>query len=210
MGCLCQRRKLQQSKRETTVHQAGSSNEGADFESKVPDELKGKPTDTSKGTSLKPGVPDVSTMDSSKSENESWGDSDNEYVHAPKDYVPTNDEMNDESNDVIEEEYERINEELYGDVNVRLTNVEPDDEEKGDMEMTNVETEDAEHENVNQEGACNQVKDDAQATQKTEGPILSSSISFDYVAKYLNFDNIPPVDTEVVFMLDINVQHEVP
>ncbi|GKG46801.1 hypothetical protein Tco_0503998, partial [Tanacetum coccineum] len=28
--------------------------------------------------------------------------------------------------------------------------------------------------------------------------------------KYLNFDNIPLVDTEVVSMLDINVQHEVP
>ncbi|GKF54537.1 hypothetical protein Tco_0161447, partial [Tanacetum coccineum] len=58
--------------------------------------------------------------------------------------------------------------------------------------------------------ASNQVKDDAQETQKTEGPIPSSSISSDYAAKYLNFDNIPSVDTEVVSMLDINVQHEVP
>ncbi|GKC18874.1 hypothetical protein Tco_1021024 [Tanacetum coccineum] len=54
----------------------------------------------------------------------------------------------------------------------------------------------------------NQVKDDAQATQKTEVPIPSSSISSDYAAKYLNFDNIPPVDVKVVSMLDINVQHE--
>ncbi|GJV18391.1 hypothetical protein Tco_1367411 [Tanacetum coccineum] len=56
----------------------------------------------------------------------------------------------------------------------------------------------------------NQVKDDVQATQKTEGLIPSSSIFSDYAAKYLNFDNIPPVDIEVVSMLDINVQHEVP
>ncbi|GKF58500.1 hypothetical protein Tco_0172037, partial [Tanacetum coccineum] len=83
---------------------------------------------------------------------------------------------NDESHDVTEEEYERINEELYGDVN----------------------------------DAGNQVKDDAQATQKTEGPIPSSSISSDYAAKFLNFDNIPPTDTKVVSMMDINVQHEVP
>ncbi|GJT18529.1 hypothetical protein Tco_0877235 [Tanacetum coccineum] len=47
------------------------------------------------------------------------------------------------------------------------------------------------------------------ATQKTEGPIPSSSISFDYAAKYLNVDNITPVDTDVVSMLDINVRHEV-
>nr|GEY54075.1 hypothetical protein [Tanacetum cinerariifolium] len=35
--------------------------------------------------------------------------------------------------------------------------------------MTNADTEDAKHENVIQESAVNQVKDDAQATQKTEG-----------------------------------------
>ncbi|GKC82341.1 hypothetical protein Tco_1138058 [Tanacetum coccineum] len=124
---------------------------------------------------------------------------DDEYIHTLDDYVPTDDETNDESDDVTEEEYERINEELYGDVNVSLTDAEPADKEKDDKEMTV-----AGHVNVNQEGACNQVKDDAQATQKTEGPIPSSSISSDYAAKYLNFDNIPPVDTKVVSMLDIN------
>ncbi|GKB83213.1 hypothetical protein Tco_0950108 [Tanacetum coccineum] len=76
--------------------------------------------------------------------------------------------------------------------------------------MNNTEIVDAEHENVNQGGAGNQVKDDAQVTHKTEGLIPSSSISSHYAAKYLNFDNIPPVDTEVVSMLDVNVQHEVP
>ncbi|GKB88451.1 hypothetical protein Tco_0960723, partial [Tanacetum coccineum] len=130
---------------------------------------------------------------------------DDEYVHTPEHYVPTKDETNDESDYVTEEEYERINEELYGDVNVSLTDAEPADKEKDDEEMT-VDV----HVNINQEGAGNQVKDDAQATHKTEGPILSSSISSDYDAKYLNFDNIPPVDVEVVSMLDINVQHEVP
>ncbi|GKD67500.1 hypothetical protein Tco_1309608 [Tanacetum coccineum] len=183
---------LRRSKRDTTIHQEG--------------------------------VPDVSTIDSSESENESWGDSgdeaneqsndkdeqsdddreqandkrtefddkeeetqDDEYIHTPDDYVPTNEEIKDETDDVTEEEYERINEELYGDVNVSLTDVEPAKKEKDDEEMTV-----AFHVNVNQEGAGNQVKDDAQATQKTEGPIPSSSISSDYAAKYLNFDNIPP------------------
>ncbi|GJY39012.1 hypothetical protein Tco_0425376 [Tanacetum coccineum] len=130
---------------------------------------------------------------------------DDEFVHTPEDYVPTDDETNDESNDVTEEEYERINEDLYGDVNVSLTDVEPAKKEKDDEEMTVTS-----HINVNQEGAGNQVKDDAQATQKTDALIPSSSILSDYAAKFLNFDNIPSTDTEVIYMMDINVQHEVP
>ncbi|GJS86582.1 hypothetical protein Tco_0769218 [Tanacetum coccineum] len=96
-------------------------------------------------------------------------------------------------------------EELYGDVNISLKDVEPAHKEKVDEEM-NVTVQ----VNVNQKGAGNQVMDDAQATQKTEVPIPSSSISSDYTAKYLNFDKIPLVDTEVVSMMDINVQHEAP
>ncbi|GKD40144.1 hypothetical protein Tco_1260351 [Tanacetum coccineum] len=228
---------LRRSKRETTIHQAGSLSEGADSESKVCDEPKGKSTDTSEGTGLKLGVPDVSKGDSSKSEYESWGDSrdedvddqqgddertesddeltktdnpktgeneeeiqDDKFVHTLEDYVPTDDE----SNDVTKEEYERINEEQYGDVNVSLTDAESA-EKKDDAEMTV-----AGPVNVNQEGAGNQVKDDAQATQKTDAPIPSSSILSDYTSKFLNFDNIASTNTEVVSIMDINVQHEVP
>ncbi|GKA72581.1 hypothetical protein Tco_0778797 [Tanacetum coccineum] len=132
-----------------------------------------------------------------ESDDEERKTQDDEFVHTPDDYVPTNDETDYESDDVTEEEYERINEELYGDVNVRLTVTELDDNEKCDVKMINVDTEDDEHENVIQESVGNLVKDDAQETQKTECPIPSSSISSDYAAKYLNFDNIPPVDTEV-------------
>ncbi|GKA29312.1 hypothetical protein Tco_0715557 [Tanacetum coccineum] len=198
----------QKSKQETSIHKVGGSSEGANFESEVPDEPKGKSTDTSEGTSLKPGVPDVSTTDSSESENKSWGDSgdeaneqsddkdeqtnddheqaddeqtesddeeeetqDDEYVHTPDDYVPTDDETKDESNDVTMEEYERINEELYGDVNISLTDAEPTDKEKDDEEMTV-----AGHVNINQEGAGNQVKDDSHATQKTEVSVIPEHI----------------------------------
>ncbi|GKA22302.1 hypothetical protein Tco_0708264 [Tanacetum coccineum] len=147
---------LKRSKRDTNIHQTGGSSERADFESEVPDEPKVKSSDTSEGTGLKPGVPDVSKADSSESEtdsenqetNEDEEETEDEFVHTPPNYVPTDDETNDESNDVTKEEYESINEELYGDVNVRLTDVEPDDEDKGDKEMTNAKIEDAEHENV--------------------------------------------------------------
>ncbi|GJX19379.1 hypothetical protein Tco_0222056 [Tanacetum coccineum] len=135
-------------------YQAGGSGDGTDSKPGVPDEPKGKSVDTNKGTGLKPRVPDVSKAESFESEYESWGDSgdeanvqetnddeeesDNEFVHTPEDYVPTDDEANDETKDVDEEEYEKISEELYGDVNVRLTYAEHNDEEKGDVDMTNV------------------------------------------------------------------------
>ncbi|GKB83723.1 hypothetical protein Tco_0950618, partial [Tanacetum coccineum] len=118
-----------------------------------------------------------------ESDDEEEEKQDDEYKHTPDYYVPTYEEINDESKEFDKEEYE----DLYGDVNIS----------------------DAELKNVNQEGEGNQVKDDAQATHKTEGPIPSSSISFDYAAKYLNFDNIPLVYIEVVSILDINVQYEV-
>ncbi|GKB39097.1 hypothetical protein Tco_0884039, partial [Tanacetum coccineum] len=155
---------LRRSKRETTIHQACGSR-----------------------------VPDVSKADSSKSENESWGDNDDEANEQSDDErtesgnEPTEIDNPKTSNDEEEtqddefEEYERINEELYGNVNVSLTDVEPVDKEKDDEEMSVVG-----HVNANQEGAGNQVKDDAQATQKTDAPI------------------------PIISMMDINVQHEVP
>ncbi|GKC17420.1 hypothetical protein Tco_1014202 [Tanacetum coccineum] len=186
---------LKRSKRETNIDQAGGLSEGADFESKVPDEPKGKSIDTSEGTCLKPGVSNVSKDSENQETNDDEEETEDEFVHTPLNYVPTH--------DIILEEYERTNEELYGDVNVSFTDVEPVDKEKDDEEMIV-----AGHVNINKEGASNQVKDDAQVTQKTE-VTLSSSISSNYAAKFLNFDNIPLADTEVISMFDINVQHEV-
>ncbi|GJW70590.1 hypothetical protein Tco_0127507 [Tanacetum coccineum] len=70
--------------------------------------------------------------------NDDQEESDDEFVHTPPNYVPTDDEMNDESNDVDEEEYDRIEKELYGDVNVRLADVEQVDEGEEDANMTHV------------------------------------------------------------------------
>ncbi|GKG14298.1 hypothetical protein Tco_0353898, partial [Tanacetum coccineum] len=50
---------LKKSKEETHKLQASGSSKGANFELEVPDESKAKPSDTSEGTGLKPGVLDV-------------------------------------------------------------------------------------------------------------------------------------------------------
>nr|GEW95565.1 hypothetical protein [Tanacetum cinerariifolium] len=163
------------------------------------------------------GVLDV-PKDQSESENVSWGDSgdhddnnnddSNDDASNDKDVRESDDDhdkADDERTESDDEEEEKLDDEF---IHTPDDYVHTDDEindKSSDVEMTVYG-----QVNVDQEGAGNQVKDDAQATQKTEGLILSSSISSDYTAKYLNFDKILPVDTEVVPMLDINVQHEVP
>ncbi|GJR73416.1 hypothetical protein Tco_0085781 [Tanacetum coccineum] len=177
------------------LHASGLG-DGVSSQPKVPDELKDKTTSTNKGTGTIPGVPDV-PKDQSKSENKSW-----EIVEMImivmmiiammmmvmilKLMLIMKKLMINRQNLMMKSKKHkmmRVNEEEYEEI-------------YGDV-------------NISLKNG-NQVKDDVQETQKTEGLIPSSSIFSDYAAKYLNFDNIPPVDIEVVSMLDINVQHEVP
>ncbi|GJT29482.1 hypothetical protein Tco_0909757 [Tanacetum coccineum] len=192
---------IKQSRRETNIHQVGGSSEGANLESEIADEPKGKSSDTSEGTGLKPRVPDVFKADSSESEYESWGDSGDE----------ANEKGDDE--DVLEsdDDHEQADDKQTEFDNPRTSD---DEEETQDDEYVHtledyVPTDDETNDETN-DSADNQVKDNTQATQKTEVPLPSSSISSDYAAKFLNFDNIPSADTKVVSMLDIKVQHEVP
>nr|GEX07039.1 hypothetical protein [Tanacetum cinerariifolium] len=70
-----------------------------------------------------------------------------EYVHTPNDYVPTDDE----TRNVDDEEYVCINEELYNDVNVEMKDVDLANKVKGDEDMIDAEKVDVEHEEINQE-----------------------------------------------------------
>nr|GEV98155.1 hypothetical protein [Tanacetum cinerariifolium] len=79
------------------------------------------------------------------------GDEDTDDQQDDDERTEFNDEPTKTDNPKISEEYERINGELYGDVNVNLTDAEPADKEKYDAEMTV-----AGHANANQEGANNQ------------------------------------------------------
>ncbi|GKA44048.1 hypothetical protein Tco_0736772 [Tanacetum coccineum] len=184
---------IKRSKRETDIHQAGGSSEGAGLEPEVPDEQKGKSTDTNSDDD------DDDDQQSNDEGNESNNDKDanlnktddekeDEFVHTHNDYVPTDDE------NIDDEEYDRINKEMYSDVNVELKEIETADEEKGDQ--------------VNDHAL--EIVTTALTTQKTRVPLQSSSISSDYATKFLNFDNIPLTDIEIISMLDIKVQHEDP
>ncbi|GJV03677.1 hypothetical protein Tco_1337246 [Tanacetum coccineum] len=178
---------VKRSKREINIYQVGGLSKGVDLELEVPDEQKVKSIDTGEGTSLKPGVPDVSKADSSKSEYESWGES--------KDDTDDDDKQSDDERTMSanlrtnDEEYEHINKEMYDDVNVELKDEETVDEGKGD-----------------------QVKDDAQATVTAAPATQKTKVSLFYLIrlchKINNFDNIPSANTKIISMMDIKVQHE--
>ncbi|GJS97738.1 hypothetical protein Tco_0804706 [Tanacetum coccineum] len=151
---ILQENSLLEFKSETLLVCLCGSSDGAGLELEVPDDPKGKSIDTCEGTSLKPGVLDTSKADSSESEYESWGDSgdeanvketnddeeetDDEFVHTPQTMYQLMMKRMMNPMNVDKEEYDRIDKELYGDVNVRLTDAEQDDEGEEDADMTGV------------------------------------------------------------------------
>ncbi|GJV00816.1 hypothetical protein Tco_1330086 [Tanacetum coccineum] len=81
-----------------------------------------------------------------------------------------------------------------------------------DAEMT-----DDGHDDVTQETTFDQVKDDAHVTfraahvtQRTEVPLQSSSVSSDVASQFLNLDNVPLANNEIIYMMNVDVRHEDP
>ncbi|GJZ34339.1 hypothetical protein Tco_0580156 [Tanacetum coccineum] len=242
------KRKLENHK----LHASGSG-DGVGSQPKVPDESEYKRTGTDKGTGTNPRVPDVPKYQP-KSENESWGDSDDDSHDDDSDDASNDDDDDDDSdaggdneasdsektdsdkdenpnlnqNEEEEEEYEEEYvrtpdsygftdedeeyEELYKDVNVRLKDTEHEEGGKRDAKMTDDGRDDG-----TQHTTYEQVKDDEHViltivhnTQKTKVPLQSSSISSDFTNQSLILDNAPPIDNEVMYMMNIKVRHEEP
>nr|GEZ18206.1 hypothetical protein [Tanacetum cinerariifolium] len=191
------------SKKKTSVQ--AQKHKGVGSKPEVPDEPKGKSIHTSEEFVSKLEVSNVSkaiiesdndkSIDLNKTDDEEETQED-EFVHAPDDYIPTDDE----TRDVDDEEYDHINEEMYDDMNVELKDADLIDEGKGDEEMFDAEKVNAEHKEANQE------------KEKTDAPPSSScqSVSSSYGSIFLNLDNISSVETEIISMLDVQVQHENP
>ncbi|GJV36612.1 hypothetical protein Tco_1409089 [Tanacetum coccineum] len=97
--------------------------------------------------------------------------------------------MDDETDDVDDEEYDRINKEMYDDVNVELKDAEFADAGKGDEEITDAEKVNVELEEVNQEVAGDQVKDDAQATVTAAPCSETEIISNEFECLKVNHEN---------------------
>nr|GEU35942.1 hypothetical protein [Tanacetum cinerariifolium] len=105
---------IKQRRRETNIHQAGGSSEGVGLELKVPEEHKGKSSDTKSSDERTESDDDDKAVDLNKTDDEE----ENEFVHKPDDYVPTHDE------NVDDEEFDRFNKDMYSDVNVEMKDIE--------------------------------------------------------------------------------------
>ncbi|GKC23967.1 hypothetical protein Tco_1026117 [Tanacetum coccineum] len=100
------------------------------------------------------------------------------------------------------------------DVDARLEEPTQTGKEVVQGEGADVEMIDAQQGNENLETTQEQVVEDAHVTistvtKKTEVPSTSSSRSSDLASKFLNFSDIPHIDAENVYPLDVHVHHEV-
>ncbi|GKE29303.1 hypothetical protein Tco_1444687, partial [Tanacetum coccineum] len=212
--------------------------DGTDFESRVPDEQQRKIFGTDKGTGTKLGVPDVPKYDC-EIEKESWGnsgeeddddeddtedesdndsndddgdnddnndDSDHERTESNKDEYPNLNQSNKEH----EEEEEYVDERVHTPENYELT----DEEDNADnaKEENEEEKDDAEelYKDVNVEEDAHVTLTVVHDTQKTEGPMQSSSVSSNFIDKLLNIENTSPADNEIASLMDTTVRHEKP
>ncbi|GKA11229.1 hypothetical protein Tco_0690662 [Tanacetum coccineum] len=186
----------------------------------------GKTKDTSEGTSMKLGVPDVSKEDSSNSDDDSWGNSkdenddfndedddggndydsgsnedeqDEEYV-----IIPEKDESNDEEKMYEEEEDDDVAMELYGYLNLT--------QGLKDTDMIKAEQGGRDQLNASHESEFVQEEDDGHVTlmtihDKAEGTMQSSSISSDFTCKLLDLDNTGPNVNEIASLMNTLTVH---
>ncbi|GJT05756.1 hypothetical protein Tco_0840218 [Tanacetum coccineum] len=146
------------------------------------------------GTGSKPGVPDEPKGKSGDSgdeanvqeTNDDDEEFDDDFIHTPPNY------------------YHQLRMKRMMNP-IRLTDAEQDDEEKEDADMI-----DAAHVQFVVQATTTATPAIQNAT--TEVPLFSSShsVSSNYTSAFLNLENLQSTKTEVVSMLDINVQHEVP
>ncbi|GKD63738.1 hypothetical protein Tco_1305846, partial [Tanacetum coccineum] len=112
------------------------------------------------------------------------------------DYSNDNDDDDNDANDDDNQEDDEVTKELYKDVNVNLGNE--------DADMTNAES------GYEQEEDAHVTLTAVHDAQKTEGPMLSSSVLSDFTEKLLNFENVSPTDNEIASLMDTTVHNEEP
>ncbi|GJV32075.1 hypothetical protein Tco_1392475 [Tanacetum coccineum] len=127
--------------------------------------------------------PDLNLKDDKEEETQ-----DNEYVHTPDYYVPTDEETNDDNKEFDEEEHD----DLYKVVDVKSLNVECAKEGKGNTEMT-----DTSREDVSQEKSYEQVVDDAHVT-------ITQKIEIAYLMKIKGHNEEPSSQTSSHFTIPIS------
>ncbi|GJU84743.1 hypothetical protein Tco_1292289 [Tanacetum coccineum] len=228
-----------QSKKDFYMSHASGSGDRTDFESRVLDEQQRKISGTDEGIGTKPGVLDVPKYDY-ESEKESWGDSGEEEDNDEDDTKEEsdndgndddgdnddNDDDGDNDDNDDESDHERI--ESDRDENPNLNQSNKDHEEEEDKyvneftdeednadnakEENEEEIDDAEelYRDVNVEEDAHVILTTVHDTQKTEGPMQSSSVSSDFTDKLLNFEKASLTDNKIASLIDTTIRHEEP
>nr|GEX02520.1 hypothetical protein [Tanacetum cinerariifolium] len=175
------------------LHPSGLG-DGFSSQPKVLDESEDKITCRHEGTQGNDDDSIKVTKDDDEDDVESDANEDKEASDSEKTNFDEDENLNVNKNDDEEEDHE---EECKG-----------EKERKGDTEMTDADK------SISQEISYEQVVDDAYVTltttQKTEGSMQSSSVSSDFASKFLNLDNVPPADNEVVSMMNVKTFYSIP
>ncbi|GKA19813.1 hypothetical protein Tco_0699728 [Tanacetum coccineum] len=199
---------------------------GVSFQPKVHDEQEDKTTGINEGTGTIPGVPNVPKYQS-KSENESWRDS-------------RDDDSNDDDNDdvtimmmmmltmMLMVTMKQVTVKRLILMKMRILVSIRTKMKKKNMKKSIMQSHGREKREMERCQMCGrggmvlskiQLQDEEDAyvtlttahiTQKIEGLMQSSSVSSDFASQFLNLDNVPPTDNEVVSMMNVKVSHEEP
>nr|GEU48965.1 hypothetical protein [Tanacetum cinerariifolium] len=178
------------SKTDFHISQASSSDDGVDFQSKVPDKQQQKTSSTDKGTGTIPGVTDVPTYEYDHDDNDD--DDQTEYKEEDVDegvHTPSGDEFNeeeklDDEETMDDEEDDEVLKELYKDVNVNLEK--GFEQEKEDAHVTLTLVSDA---------------------QKADEPVQSYSVSSKFTSKFLNLKNPSLADNEIASLMETSAPY---
>ncbi|GJX89188.1 hypothetical protein Tco_0341202 [Tanacetum coccineum] len=213
---------LKKSKLETHKLHVSGLGDGVGSQPKVLDEQEDKTTGTDEGTGTKPGILDVPKY-LSKSENESWRDSgDDESNDDDNDEVTKDDDNDDVESDADGDKEASNSEKTNSDEDENPNLNQNDDEEEEHVHTPDIFEfikDDEEYEELYKDvnTTYEKVKDDEHVilttvheTQKTEVSLQSSSVSSDYANQFMNLDNVPPTDTEVISMMNVKIRHNEP
>nr|GEV17531.1 hypothetical protein [Tanacetum cinerariifolium] len=200
--------KLATKRSKTQIHisQASDSGDGTDFESGVPNE----PTSQDDWCRVRNGYSTSDKSDGNDDDDDGGSDdhdddSNDERTESNRDEIPDSNLTNVEQTEQEEKEYnDEITKELYKEVNMNLGN--------DDNEMTNADKGGSGQQNVSQGSGFEQVEEDAHValttilqTHKTDEPVQSSSVSFDFISKLLNLENPSLADNEIASLMETSV-----
>nr|GEV36852.1 hypothetical protein [Tanacetum cinerariifolium] len=187
--------KTKPTKKKASVKADRGKGDGINFESRVPDEQYLKTTSADEGTG------DSGEEDKDDENDSEYKCDDDDDDDDDDDNLEEEEEKIDDEEIMDEEEDDEVTKELYKDVNVNLGNK--------DADMTDDDQGGADQQNSSQQSGFKQEEKDAHVTltpvydtQKTVGPMQSSSISSDFTSKLLNLENVSPYVNEIASLMD--------